>query len=119
MLDPRRGDAGHDRTWSSKRIEASWEEIPAIFITAQKDQAIRQQALKQGAVNFLYKPFSDTALLEALNAAVQANWTCTTARDLGDILWAWCAHSAANWGRTHAARITHRIRRWWRYLSAW
>lgn len=49
------------------------QEIPIIFITAHKDEAIREQAFKQGAVNLLYKPFSDAALLEALNAAVQAN----------------------------------------------
>lgn len=48
-------------------------EIPVIFITAQKDETIREQAFKQGAVNLLYKPFSDVALLDALNAAVQAN----------------------------------------------
>jgi len=45
-------------------------EIPIIFISAQKDASIREQAFRQGAVNFLYKPFSDTALLEALNVAV-------------------------------------------------
>jgi FixJ family two-component response regulator len=45
-------------------------DIPVIFITAQKDTAIREQAFRQGAVKLLYKPFSDTALLEALNAAV-------------------------------------------------
>ena len=49
------------------------QEIPIIFITAQKDETIREQALKEGAVSFLYKPFSDTALLEALNAAVPAH----------------------------------------------
>lgn len=49
------------------------QEIPVIFITAQKDQAIREQALEQGAVKFLCKPFSDTALLEALNVAVPTN----------------------------------------------
>lgn len=49
------------------------QEIPVIFITAQKDEAIREQALKEGAVNFLYKPFSDTALLAALNAILPAN----------------------------------------------
>jgi FixJ family two-component response regulator len=48
-------------------------EIPVIFITARKDQAIRARAFKQGAVKFLNKPFSDTALLEALNKAVQGN----------------------------------------------
>src|SRR6516225_6875355 len=56
-----------------KELRRLGQEIPVIFITAQKDETIRQQALKQGAVNFLYKPFSETALLEALNAAVQAN----------------------------------------------
>ena len=45
-------------------------EIPIIFITAQKDAAIRELAFKQGAVKLLYKPFSDTALLEALKVAV-------------------------------------------------
>ena len=49
------------------------QKIPVIFITAQRNEAIREQALEQGAANFLYKPFSDTALLEALNAVVHAN----------------------------------------------
>jgi FixJ family two-component response regulator len=44
--------------------------IPIIFITGQKDEDIRKQALRQGALNVLYKPFSDSALLEAVNAAV-------------------------------------------------
>jgi FixJ family two-component response regulator len=43
--------------------------IPAIFITARKDEALRSQLIQEGAVNCLFKPFSDTALLEALNAA--------------------------------------------------
>lgn len=45
-------------------------EIPIIFITGQKDETIRAQAIEQGAVTLLYKPFSDTALLEALNEAI-------------------------------------------------
>ena len=45
--------------------------IPIIFITAQKDREIQDRALEQGAVSFLLKPFSDTALLDALNKAVQ------------------------------------------------
>jgi len=48
-------------------------QIPIIFITAKRDEAIRAKALERGAANFLYKPFSDTALLDALNAALQAN----------------------------------------------
>ena len=46
--------------------------IPIIFITAQKDVAVRDRALEQGAVSFLFKPFSDTALLEALSKAVRS-----------------------------------------------
>jgi FixJ family two-component response regulator len=45
--------------------------IPIIFITAQKDGRVRDRAFEQGAVSFLFKPFSDTALLEALNKAVR------------------------------------------------
>ena len=43
---------------------------PIIFITAQKDEAVRAQAFEQGAEEFLLKPFSDTALLAALNTAL-------------------------------------------------
>jgi FixJ family two-component response regulator len=48
------------------------EKVPVIFITGQKDEAIRTRLLKQGAAGFLLKPFSDTALLEAIKAALQA-----------------------------------------------
>ena len=41
--------------------------IPIIFITGQKDEDIRKRALRQGAVKFLYKPFSDNALLDAVS----------------------------------------------------
>jgi FixJ family two-component response regulator len=46
------------------------QEIPIIFISGQRDEAIRARALAQRAVRFLYKPFSDTALHEALKAAL-------------------------------------------------
>jgi FixJ family two-component response regulator len=46
-------------------------EIPTIFITASRDQTIRLRMLEQGAVECLFKPFSDTALLGALNTALR------------------------------------------------
>ena len=49
------------------------QSIPIIFITAQRDDAVRKLALDHGAVAFLLKPFSDTALLEALNSAVRVS----------------------------------------------
>lgn len=45
-------------------------EIPIVFVTAQRDEAMRQRLLKLGAVECLLKPFSDTALLQALNSAL-------------------------------------------------
>lgn len=45
--------------------------IPIIFITAQDDDVIHAQAIKQGATGFLMKPFSDTALLAALDTALR------------------------------------------------
>lgn len=44
--------------------------IPVIFITARRDEAVRSHMLEEGAVACLFKPFSDNALLEALNKAV-------------------------------------------------
>jgi FixJ family two-component response regulator len=45
------------------------KEIPIVFITAHGDETVRPRLLEQGAVECLFKPFSDTALREALNAA--------------------------------------------------
>lgn len=47
--------------------------IPIVFITAHRDETIRSRVLAQGAVECLFKPFSETALLEALNAALRVN----------------------------------------------
>ena len=47
------------------------QRIPVVFVTANADQAIRPRLLEQGAVECLFKPFSDTALLEALQAALK------------------------------------------------
>jgi FixJ family two-component response regulator len=49
------------------------EEIPIVFITAHEDQTIRPRLLETGAVECLFKPFSHTALREALNAAIRRN----------------------------------------------
>lgn len=47
------------------------QEIPIVFITAQRDEIVRPRVLEQGAAECLFKPFSDTALLDAVNAALQ------------------------------------------------
>ena len=47
------------------------QEIPIVFITARGDEMIRPRLLAQGAIACLFKPFSDIALLDALNAALR------------------------------------------------
>jgi FixJ family two-component response regulator len=49
------------------------QEIPIVFITALRDEAVRSRMLDQGAVECLFKPFSDTTLLQALNVALRAS----------------------------------------------
>jgi FixJ family two-component response regulator len=49
------------------------KQIPIIFITARRDEAIRAQVLKQGAAGFLLKPFSDRDLLAAIQTALQSS----------------------------------------------
>jgi FixJ family two-component response regulator len=44
--------------------------IPIIFITSEEDEAIRARALKQGALAFLGKPFSEQAILDAIHSAL-------------------------------------------------
>ena len=55
-----------------QELKRRGEEIPTIFITAQKDEAIRARVLEQGAVGFLIKPFSDADLLAAIKTALKA-----------------------------------------------
>ena len=47
--------------------------IPIVFITADRDEIVRKRMLEQGAVECLFKPFSETALLNALNAALRVS----------------------------------------------
>jgi FixJ family two-component response regulator len=46
-------------------------DIPIVFITAGGDESVRPRLIAEGAVECLFKPFSETALLEALNAALR------------------------------------------------
>lgn len=46
------------------------QEIPIIFISAHTDDTNRQLLRERGAVECLRKPFSDTALFDAINLAL-------------------------------------------------
>ena len=44
---------------------------PIVFITGQSDKSLQPRLLATGAVACLFKPFSDTALIEAVEAALE------------------------------------------------
>lgn len=47
------------------------QQIPIVFITAHGDETLRPRLLVGGAVACLYKPFSESVLLDALHAALR------------------------------------------------
>ena len=44
--------------------------VPVVFITAKGDEFLQARLVAAGAVACLFKPFSDTALIEAVEAAL-------------------------------------------------
>jgi FixJ family two-component response regulator len=55
------------------RLRSEGYAVPFIFITAAPDEGSRKQALSDGAICFLTKPFDEGALIACLNRAVQAH----------------------------------------------
>jgi FixJ family two-component response regulator len=44
--------------------------VPIVFITAQGDKSLQPRLIAAGAAACLFKPFSDTTLLEAVESAL-------------------------------------------------
>ena len=53
------------------KLKAEQCQIPIIFITAHGDAKMRIQAMRDGAVEFLTKPFDNAVLLETVHAALE------------------------------------------------
>jgi FixJ family two-component response regulator len=54
-----------------RRLAGANSHTSIIFITAHEDEAQRTQALEAGAVAFLYKPFYEEELFNAIDAALK------------------------------------------------
>ena len=54
-----------------RQLAAVASHLPIIFISAHADDDPQAQALAAGAVAFLYKPFYEEELLNAINAALK------------------------------------------------
>jgi FixJ family two-component response regulator len=55
-----------------RELKLRHQEVPIVFITARRDDAVRSLVLKQGAAECLLKPFSETALLDAIQRALKS-----------------------------------------------
>ena len=64
------GMTGPDLQQELKRRD---RELPIVFITAQRDAAVRLRLIAQGAVDCLFKPFEPNDLLHALNTALRVS----------------------------------------------
>src|SRR5262245_43307854 len=52
-----------------QELKRRGKRIPIVFITAQGDAALRPRLIARGAVACLFKPFTDTALIDAVETA--------------------------------------------------
>jgi len=53
------------------KLKADGYRTPIIFITAHGDARVRIQAMREGAVEFLMKPFDDQVLLDRVRTALE------------------------------------------------
>jgi FixJ family two-component response regulator len=61
-------------------------QIPIIFVTAHGDIPMAVQAMKEGAIDFLAKPFRDEQLLEAIWKALERDAAARVRRaEVGEI----------------------------------
>lgn len=96
LLDLRMG--GMDGLAVQKALAERGSHLPVVFLTGHGDIADARAALKGGAVDFLEKPYSEEALLEAVREAV--------ARDTRQH----AEHSYAQEIATRMARLSERER---------
>ncbi len=56
-----------------RQLAAANDQIPIIFVTAHGDIPMSVRAMKEGAAEFLTKPFRDQDLLDAIHHALERN----------------------------------------------
>ncbi len=54
-----------------RELKLRRQEIPIVFITGHGDGSVRPHLIQQGAVECLFKPFTEAALLGAIKAALR------------------------------------------------
>jgi|SRR5580698_6139767 FixJ family two-component response regulator len=64
---------GIDGRELKREVQRRKLKCPVIFITGQKDESLRSRLLAEGAVECLFKPFSDKDLQQALHLALKGH----------------------------------------------
>jgi FixJ family two-component response regulator len=64
---------GMDGIKVQRRIRLERPELPVIFLSGRYSADVRERALQEGAVAFLYKPFDSEGLLEVVRAGLTNN----------------------------------------------
>jgi FixJ family two-component response regulator len=62
---------GMDGPELQRRVRVESPRLPVILISGHVDEQVRERALREGAVAFLYKPFDGEELLRVIQRAVQ------------------------------------------------
>jgi FixJ family two-component response regulator len=55
-----------------RELRLRGQTIPIVFITARADEVLRRRLIEGGAVECLFKPFSEAALLAAVDGALRS-----------------------------------------------
>lgn len=63
---------GIDGLELQQKLKAAKSSFPLIFITGHGDIQMAVQAMREGALNFIEKPFDDNLLIEAVQSALKS-----------------------------------------------
>ncbi|MDR0409112.1 MAG: response regulator [Spirochaetaceae bacterium] len=66
LLDVEMPDVSGIKFLEKLQRNPSYKNIPVVFITAHKEDAVIKKAIKNGAKGYVTKPFSPDALLESV-----------------------------------------------------
>ena len=69
-------------TVGSRARTAATVQIPVIVLTGHGDVPMAVQAMRNGAVDFIQKPYREQALLDSINAALSVSAAMTRSMSL-------------------------------------